>query len=59
MPSGVTVDLCMDALAAVMLDALSGVGIEGLADVRANSFTVVMTAALEFPVSTPLEECSR
>ena len=58
MPSGVTVDLSMDALAAVMLDALSGVGIEGLADVSANSFTVVMTA-LECPVSTPLEGFSR
>ena len=53
--SGVAVDLSMDAL---MLDVLSRIGIEVVADLSANDFAVVMTA-LEFPVSTPLEEFSR
>ena len=56
--SDVSVDLFMDALASVMLAVLTGIGIGMLADVSANAFAVAMTA-LEFPVSTPLEEFSR
>ena len=56
--SGVAVDLFMDELTDVTIAALAGIGIDVLADVSANAFTVVMTA-LEFPVSTPLEEISR
>ena len=51
-PSGLVVDSFMDA---VICGALTGIGIEVLADVTANAFAVVMIA-LEFPVSTPLEE---
>ena len=42
-----------------MIVGLTGIRIELLlAGVGANAFTIVV-AALEFPVSTPLEECSR
>ena len=40
----------MDALAPVILTALSGFGVENLADMNANSFAVVIAALLEFPV---------
>ena len=56
--SGVTVGLFMDALAGSMLGVLTGIGVEVLSDVSTNAFAVVITA-LEFPVSTPLEEFSR
>ena len=56
--SDVDGDLFMDAMADIMLGVLTGIGIEVLPDVSANAFAVVMTA-LEFPVSTPLEEFSR
>ena len=56
--SDVAVDLFMDALTDVMLAVLTGIDIDELADVGANAFAVVITA-LEFPVSTPLEEFSR
>ena len=52
--SNVAVDLCMDA---VILAVLPGIGIEALAAMSTNAFAVVITA-LEFPVSTPLEEFS-
>ena len=52
------VDLFMGALAGARIDFLSGLGIEVLAVVSANAFAVAI-AALEFPVPTPLEECSR
>ena len=59
MPSSdVSLDLFMDALADAMLASLTGIGIGMLVDVGANAFAVAMTA-LEFPVSTPLEEFSR
>ena len=51
------VDLFMDALAAVMLGVLTGIGIEVLADVKANAFAVVMPA-LGFRISTSLENFS-
>ena len=57
-PSDVTVDLFMDAVAGARLAVLPEIGIEVLSDVSANAFAVVMTA-LEFPVPTPLEEFSR
>ena len=41
-----------------VLSVLPGIGIEVLAVVNANAFAGVVTA-LEFPVSTPLGECSR
>ena len=50
--------MVIDPLAAVMLVGLPGIGVEVLADVSANAFAVAITA-LEFPVSTPLEEFSR
>ena len=55
--SGVAVDLFVEAW---VLDVLTGIGIALLlwADMNANAIAVVMTA-LEFPVSTPLEEFSR
>ena len=56
--SDVGVKLFMDALAGVMIIVLTGIGIAVLADFIANAFAVVITA-LEFPVSTPLEEVSR
>ena len=56
--SDVAVDLFVDALAAVMIAVLTGIGIEMLSNVAANAFAVVMTA-LEFPVSTPSKEFSR
>ena len=56
--SGMTIDSFMEALAGVMLGVLSGIGMEVLAGVAANTFVFAMTA-LGFPVSTPLEECSR
>ena len=55
-PSGVAVNSFVNAW---MLDFLSGIRIERLTSVSgANALAVVMDA-LEFPVSTPLEECSR
>ena len=56
--SDADVDLLIDALAAVILVGLTGIGIGMLADLNANVFTVVKTA-LEFPVSTPLEGFGR
>ena len=53
--SDVAVDLFMDA---VMLAVLPGIGTEALADTSANAVAVVITA-LEFPMSTPLEDFSR
>ena len=53
--SDVAVDLSMDSL---ILNVLTGISIEVLADVNANDFAVAMTA-LEFPVSTPLDDFSR
>ena len=49
-PSGLFVDSFMDASAGVVRAVLPAIGVGVLA--------VVMTP-LEFPVSTPLEECSR
>ena len=49
-PPGVVVDSFMDASAGVVRAVLPAIGVGVLA--------VVMTP-LEFPVSTPLEECSR
>ena len=57
-PSGVAVDLFMASSPGVMLGVRAGIGTEVLADVNANAFTAAMTA-LEFPVPSPLEECSR
>ena len=54
--SGITIDSFVEALAGVMLDVLSEIGVEELADV--NTFAFRMTA-LEFPVPIPLEELSR
>ena len=55
--SGLVVDLSMmNALAVVMLDVLTGIGIE--ADENTNAVVALVTA-LGFPVSTPSEECSR
>ena len=55
--SGVTVDWFMDVLTDVMIGVLTGIDIEMLAGVNATAFTVMVTA-LEFPVSTSLEEFS-
>ena len=55
--SGVTVDWFMDVLTDVMIGVLTGIYIEMFAGVNATAFTVMVTA-LEFPVSTPLEEFS-
>ena len=52
-----TVDLFMEALAGAMLGVLTGIFIRLLADVNASAFAVVMTT-LEFPVPSPLTECS-
>ena len=52
------VDLFMDALAEVRLGVLTGIGIEVLADMNANSFAVVMTA-VGFSIETTLEGFSR
>ena len=57
-PSDVDVGLLMDEKTGVMLDVLPVIGIEVLTDVSAKNFAVVITA-LDFPGSTPLEECSR
>ena len=58
-PSGVVVDLFVDALVGMMIDILTGIGIELLADMKENTFGAVMIA-LELPVSTPsLEEFIR
>ena len=46
------------ALADVLIDILTGIGIEELADVNTSVIAVVITA-LEFPLSKLLEECSR
>ena len=51
-------DLLMGALAEAILGVLTGIGVEVLADVSANAFVVAMPA-LEFPMSTSLEEFSR
>ena len=48
----------MNALTRVMFGVLPAIGIEVFADVNANAFAVIVTA-LEFPVSTPLEEFGR
>lgn len=56
--SNVTVDFFMCALAGVMFGVLTGICIELLADVSASALAVVM-AALEFPMSTPLDGFSR
>ena len=49
-------DVCGDLfMAGMILDVLPGIGVEVLTDVSANAFAVV-TTALEFPVSTSLEE---
>ena len=56
--SDADVDSFKDALAEATLRALTGIGIEVLADASANVLAVVM-AALEFPVSAPLEDFSR
>ena len=53
-----SVDMSSDELADVMIDTLSGIEIEELADVNASVIAVVMTA-LDFPVSTPLQGFSR
>ena len=59
LPVPYSVDASSDvAVDLLMLGVLPGIGIAVLADVNANAFTVAMTA-LEFPVSTPLENCSR
>ena len=55
--SNVDVDFFVDLLTDIMLVVLPGIGVEVLADVNANAFTVV--TVLEFPVSTPLEGFSR
>ena len=47
----------MDALASIMLGVVTGIGISVLAGVNRNAFANV--TALEFPVSTPLEEFTR
>ena len=57
-PSDLAVDLSMDALTGAMLGVLTGIGIEALSDVNAKVFAVVIIA-LEFPLSTPVEEFSR
>ena len=57
-PSRMAVDLFMDMSSDVTLGFLPAIGIEVLADVNANDFTVAMTV-LEFTVSTPLEGFSR
>ena len=56
----ILVVVTMAAVIAVvgMLGVLSGIGMEEFDGVSANAFAVVMTAS-DFPVSTPLEECSR
>ena len=56
--SAVAVDLFMDALPGVTLAVLAGMGVGVLTGADANVFIFAMTA-LEFPVPTPLEECSR
>ena len=56
--SDADVDSSMDPLTEATLGALAGIGIAVLADASANILAVAMTA-LEFPVSAPLEECSR
>ena len=53
-----SVDTSSDEFADVLIDVLSRIEIEELVDVNASVIAVVMTA-LEFPVSTPLEEFSR
>ena len=55
MRSDVDVDIFMDEVAATMLGVLPRIAIEVFTGVRADAFAVIMTA-LEFPVSTPLEE---
>ena len=56
--SDVDIDLFTDVLPGAMLGVMIGTGVEVLAEVNANAFAVVMNA-LEFPVSTTLEEFSR
>ena len=58
MPSGVDADLFMDEEAAKMRGVITRIVIEVFTDVSANAFAVIVTA-LEFPVSTPLEEFGR
>ena len=54
----VTVCLSMDTLTDILVGVLPAICIEALSVMNANVFTVVKTA-LEFPVSTPLEEFGR
>ena len=57
--SGATVELSMDAnIAGAMLGVLVASGIEALSDVNAKVFAVVIIA-LEFPLSSPVEDFSR
>ena len=53
----VTVDVFMDASAGVMWGVVTRIFIHFVADVNASVFAVVI-AALEFPVPSPLTECS-
>ena len=53
-----SVDMSSDEFADVLVDVLSGIEIEELADVNA-SVIVVVTTALGFPVPTPLGGFSR
>ena len=57
MTSNVDVDFFVDLLTDIMVVVLPGIGVEVLADVNRNAFTVV--TVLDFPVSTPLEGFSR
>ena len=56
--SDVPVNFFVDVLTDVILGILPDISIEVLTDVGANAFVVVMTA-LEFPMSSTLEEFSR
>ena len=60
--SDVVVDALIDALAGVLagviIDVVFGIGVEVLADVNVNVCAAVMTALVEFPMPTTLEEFS-
>ncbi len=60
--SGVMVEVFIDelagVLAGVMIGVVLGIGVEVLADVNVNVCAAVMTALVEFPMPTTLEEFS-
>ena len=57
MLSDVVVDALIDTLAGVIMDFVTGIGVEVLADANGNVFASLMTA-LEFAVPVPLEALS-